>query len=166
MQNIYLIALGGNRPHHRHGTPPNVLKAAIGALEDVGRVRKVARILGSAPMGPSHRRYANGAVMLDSEHAPRALLSRLQDIERDFGIRRGQRWGARTLDLDIIMWSGGAYSDSDLVIPHASFRSREFVLRPLVDVAPDWVDPVTNLTLRQLLARLKKRSAIAAIGRQ
>ncbi len=77
-------------------------------------------------------------------------------MERQFGVRRGGRWQARVLDLDIILWSGGRWHDRTLTIPHAQFRARDFVLRPAMQIAPSWRDPFANLSLRQLNARLTK----------
>ena len=114
-------------------------------------------IIASAPLGPSRRRYANAAVILRSKRDPDALLARLQTIEASFGRRRGgQRWGARVLDLDIILWQGGAWSSPGLTVPHTAFRSRDFVLTPAAAIAPRWRDPLTGLSLRQLRARLTK----------
>ena len=67
--------------------------------------------------------------------------------------RRGQRWGSRTLDLNIVLWGGGSWASKALSIPHPLFRGRHFVLRPAAQVAPTWRDPVTGLTLRQLAGR-------------
>ena len=66
------------------------------------------------------------------------------------------------LDLDIILWSEGAWAGPGLVVPHPAFRSRRFVLEPLAELAADWRDPVTGLTVRQLLAHLR---AATPIGR-
>jgi 2-amino-4-hydroxy-6-hydroxymethyldihydropteridine diphosphokinase len=112
-------------------------------------------ILDSAPLGPSRRRYANAAALVACDLAPEALLGLLQSVERRFGrVRRGQRWSARVLDLDIVLWSGGAWSSPRLAIPHPRFRRRPFVLAPAAAIAPDWRDPATGLTLRQLHSRL------------
>lgn len=152
----YLIALGGNRWHHRHGDPRRTLRAAIAALVARGlAVRAVAPVIASAPVGPSLRTYANGAVVLDSPLEPPALLALLQSVEAEFGRRRrGEAWMARVLDLDIVLWSGGCWAGPDLIIPHPQFRWRGFVLGPARAVAPDWRDPLSGLTLRQLHARL------------
>lgn len=147
----YLIALGSNRPS-RYGGPAATLTAAFTALP--GRVTARSAILTSDPIGPSLRRYANAAALIDSEFAPPAMLDALKAIERDFGRRRGRRWGARTLDLDIVLWSGGRWRARTLTIPHAAFRDRDFVLTPAAAIAPDWRDPLTGLTLRQLRTRL------------
>jgi 2-amino-4-hydroxy-6-hydroxymethyldihydropteridine diphosphokinase len=109
-------------------------------------------------MGPSLRRYANSAAVIESSLAPAQLLTTLKEIERAFGRRPGgQRWSARVLDLDIVLWSGGSFAAAELIIPHRLFRTREFVLRPAAVIAGSWRDPLTGLTLRQLHARLTRR---------
>jgi len=142
----YAIAIGSNR-RGRHGGPRDEVRAAIAAL---GPAAAVSPLIETPPLGPSTRRFANAAVLIDSDEAPPALLARLKRIERDFGRRRGRRWSTRVIDLDIILWSGGCWSSAGLTIPHISFRRRDFVLRPLVAIAPGWRDPVTGRTVRQL----------------
>jgi 2-amino-4-hydroxy-6-hydroxymethyldihydropteridine diphosphokinase len=158
----YLIALGSNQRHHRHGRPEQVLAAAFDALAEAGmQVEAAAPVIRSAPIGPSLRRYANGAALVATELAPVDLLVVLKAIERAFGRRRGgQRWATRVLDLDIVLWSGGPWSSPGLTIPHAAFRSRDFVLGPAAALAPGWRDPLTGLSLRQLKARLTRRARI------
>ncbi len=150
----YLIAVGSNR-RGRHGKPRDEVRAAIAALDGV---RAASRIVVTPPIGPSIRRFANAACVIESAEAPPELLTRLKRVERDFGRRRGQRWGARVVDLDIILWSGGCWASSGLVIPHVAFRQRKFVLGPAAAIAAGWRDPITKLTLRQLLTRLTRRS--------
>lgn len=154
----YLIALGSNMRHHRHGHPRQILRAALVALAEEGlTVGLSAPVLTTAPLGPSRRRYANGAVVVSAALDPEAMLARLQRIERRFGRRNGgQRWTARVLDLDIVLWSGGGWSSPALTIPHPHFRRRDFVLQPACAIAARWRDPVTGLTLRQLRARLTR----------
>ena len=147
----YVIALGSNRPG-RHGTPEGEVAAALALLKPVA----VAPLLPTAPVGPSIRRFANTAALIEAREDPPALLRRLKTIERAFGRRRGRRWGARVIDLDIVLWSGGAWSDATLTIPHPQFRARRFVLDPLEQLVPDWRDPLTGRTVRQLAARLRK----------
>ena len=96
----------------------------------------------------------------ETDLTPPDLLDVLQSVEADFGRRRrGARWRARPLDLDIILWSGGAWASPDLTIPHPLFRERDFVIGPAAQIAPQWRDPVTGLTLRQLAARQRKPGA-------
>ncbi|WP_423605875.1 2-amino-4-hydroxy-6-hydroxymethyldihydropteridine diphosphokinase [Sphingomonas sp. MS122] len=145
---LYVVALGSNR-RGRHGAPEAELRAALAAI---GGVVKVSPIIPTAPLGPSRRRFANAAALIASEEAPPALLARLKQVERSFGRRRGRRWDSRVIDLDIILWSGGAWASPDLVIPHPQFRRRGFVLQPLAAIVPGWRDPLTGRTIRQLAA--------------
>ncbi len=134
------------------------MRAAIAVL---GRkVEAASRIISSAPIGPSRRRYANAVLVLRSKHGPVRLLAKLKKIERSFGRRRGgARWGPRVLDLDIVLWQGGAWSSKGLTVPHIDFRTRPFVLEPAAQIAPLWRDPLTGLTLRQLRGRLQRSTS-------
>lgn len=148
----YAIAIGSNR-RGRHGGPAAAVRAAITTLAGIA----TSPVVTSAPLGPSIRRFANAVVLVESEDAPPAMLARLKAIERAFGRRRGQRWGARVIDLDIVLWSGGRWRSPGLAVPHVAFRQRDFVLAPLLRVAPGWRDPVSGHTIRQLRARLTAR---------
>ena len=146
----YVIALGSNR-RGRHGSPRQQIAAAVAAI---GGVVAQSPVIETAPLGPSRRRFANAAILVESAETPPKLLACLKGIEGDFGRRRGRRWDARVIDLDLILWSGGAWSSPGLTVPHPLFRQRAFVLRPLVTLVPDWRDPLTRRTIRQLAARL------------
>jgi len=148
----YAIAIGSNRPG-RHGAPRREVLTAIAALEGV---TAVSPILHTPPLGPSKRRFANAVALIESDDSPPALLRRLKAIERSFGRRRGQNWAARVIDLDIVLWSGGSWGEPGLTVPHRLFRTRDFVLTPLLRVAPQWRDPLTGLSVRQLHARLTR----------
>lgn len=152
---LYAIGLGSNRRHARFGDPRRILLAALDALEgeEIEPV-DVSPIIESDPVGPSRRRYANAVALVASPLDPPAMLDRLKAIEAEFGRRTGQRWSARTLDLDILLWSGGAWSDPALTIPHPAMAERAFVLGPLRAVAPAWRHPLSARTIRQLAARL------------
>lgn len=158
---LYAIGLGSNRRHPRFGDPRAVLMAALAALEsdDVEAV-DASPIIASAPLGPSRRRYANAVALVASTLTPPEMLACLQAIEAAFGRRTGQRWGARTLDLDILLWSGGVWSDAALNIPHPAMAQRDFVLGPLRAIAPDWRHPLTAHSVRQLAARLVRAKPV------
>jgi 2-amino-4-hydroxy-6-hydroxymethyldihydropteridine diphosphokinase len=151
----YAIALGSNR-RSRHGSPAATLRAAIDALQP-----KAASDIHMTPaLGPAGRSFANAAAILESDQDPPELLTRLKSLEREFGRRAGRRWGPRVLDLDIILWSGGPWGGSGLIVPHPAFRTRRFVLEPLAELAPDWRDPVSGLTIRHLLARARAAAPV------
>jgi 2-amino-4-hydroxy-6-hydroxymethyldihydropteridine diphosphokinase len=111
-------------------------------------------------MGGAGRAFANAAALVDTRIDPGELLARLKEIERAFGRRPGRRWGPRVLDLDILLWSEGPWESGGLVVPHPAYRQRDFVLRPLAEIAPGWRDPLTGATVRQLLHRLHARAPV------
>ncbi len=114
-------------------------------------------IIETPPIGPSLRRYANAAMLVETNaYAPDAMLALLKQMERSAGRRTRQRWGARPLDLDIILWNGGRWRSRALLIPHGAFRARDFVLTPLHAITPCWRDPISGYSIAQLQARLKK----------
>jgi len=154
----YAIGLGSNR-RGRHGAPAAEIAAALTAIAAGGdTVVAVSPTIATAAIGPSIRRFANAAALIDSDEPPPMLLARLKAIETAFGRRRGRRWGARVIDLDILLWSGGRWRSPGLAIPHAGLRERDFVLRPLATIAADWRDPVTGRSIRQLAHAVDRRA--------
>ncbi len=147
----YAIALGSNRRHGRYGSPQCVVQAAVEELRRLGEIERLSPIVATAALGPAGRAFANAALILACDLPPDTLLDELKALERAFGRRGGRKWGPRVLDLDIILWSGGSWSGPGPTIPHPQFRSRAFVLEPLARIAPGWRDPVSGLTIRQLL---------------
>jgi 2-amino-4-hydroxy-6-hydroxymethyldihydropteridine diphosphokinase len=171
---FYLIALGSNQRHIRYGWPKAILAEAMFALENNSlendgldnkslenngmTVLAQSSVISSAPLGASQRLYANSAVLIETRLSPLDVLLKLQAIEKCFGRKRqGQRWRARTLDLDIILWSGGIFAHPSLRIPHQEFRKRRFVVQPAAQIAPHWRDPLTRLSLRQLQSHLDRK---------
>ena len=150
---LYAIAIGSNRPHGRFGSPRRVVEAAVAGLDEQFGLFDASPILINRAHGGAGRDFANAVALVESELAPPAMLERLKQTERDFGRRRGRRWGPRVLDLDIIAWSGGAWRSRGLTVPHRELRSRAFVLRPLAAIAPLWRIE-GSLTARHLAARL------------
>jgi 2-amino-4-hydroxy-6-hydroxymethyldihydropteridine diphosphokinase len=146
------------------------VEQAIAALEtgeiDVFAVSQTIR---SVAMGPSRRCFANAAAIISTRLSPPNLLEQLQAIEAHFGrSQRGQRWQARSLDLDIILWSGGIWTSDHpaLAIPHLEMRKRHFVLAPASQIAADWCDPLTGLTIRQLFHRLNRPKPLDRLAKR
>ncbi len=153
-----VIALGSNRPHRRYGAPAAVIVAAMSAMEASGiAIIRRSRIYRTRPIGPSSREYANAAVAVATQLNPERLLETLHHIESDFGRRRQRRWGARVLDLDLVAYDQEVRGAGKLKLPHPELAVRDFVLSPMLEVAPDWRHPVLNLTVRQMYARLTAR---------
>lgn len=141
------------------GSPREVVQACAELIhETLGKVQALSPVIETAPVGPSQRRYANAALVLKTKLEPLELLASLQWLEAQLGrVRRGQRWRARVIDLDVVLWSGGVVAEPGLAVPHPLFRGRDFVLAPAAAIAPAWRDPLTGLTLAQLHARLTRR---------
>lgn len=152
---LYLIALGSNQPHHVIGRPAEILRQATAALESPEiDIFSVSKIMRCRPIGPSQREFANCAALLLSPLNPTELLDRLKAIEAHFGRRdMGQNWRARILDIDIILWEGGFWSDNRVTLPHPEFHKRNFVLTPSAEIAPKMRDSATGLTIKQLQYR-------------
>ena len=153
---LYAIALGSNRRHVRHGRPPGVVEAAIARLDAEFELFDASPILLSKAVGGAGRDFANAVALVESGLPPAAMLSALKSIERDFGRRRGRRWGPRVLDLDLVAWDGPRIAKRDLTIPHPRLADRNFVLGPLAAIAPGW-RVMRGLTPRHLASRLGKR---------
>jgi 2-amino-4-hydroxy-6-hydroxymethyldihydropteridine diphosphokinase len=156
LSSTYLVALGSNRRHNLYGPPTGVVRAAMAALRAFGTVTARSPVIVSPAMGAAQRRFANAALVLESALDPPALLAALKHAEHAFGRRSGQRWGDRVLDCDIVLWSGGAWADSALTIPHPGFAQRRFVLAPACAIARDWRTPPHGLTLAHHHARLTR----------
>jgi 2-amino-4-hydroxy-6-hydroxymethyldihydropteridine diphosphokinase len=116
-------------------------------------VLRASRVWDTAPMGPPQPRYLNAVLEVETVLPPRALLEVLQRVEAAAHRRRGgARWGARTLDLDLLLYGDRAISEPGLTVPHPGVASRPFVLAPLAELAPALVVPGTGRTVAELLA--------------
>lgn len=153
---VYALALGSNKARSAILSPRRLIDATAIAIAGLGRIVARSPTISTPPLGPSARRFSNAALLLETALAPDMLLARLQRLERDLGRRRHRRWGARSVDIDIILWSRGLWRTRGLTIPHPAFRRRDFVLRPLVSIAPRWRDPMSGCSVRHLAARLQK----------
>ena len=157
MPHLYAIAIGSNRPHGRHGRPPQVVEAAIARLDEEFGLFDASPIILNAAHGRAGRDFANAVALVESRLDPPELLRRLKAIERAFGRRRSRRWGPRVLDLDIALWSGGEWRSRLLTVPHRQLERRGFVLHPLAVIAPGWRIR-GPLTVRHLAHRLARRA--------
>jgi len=157
---LYAVAIGSNRPHGRFGGPRKVIQAAVARLECEFGLFDASPITLNPAHGGAGRDFANAVALVESDLEPPEMLRRLKVIERDFGRRRGKRWAPRVLDLDLVLWSGGSFRSRRLNIPHTEIARRNFVLQPLVAIAPDWrVRGALNARhLSRRLARRRPRS--------
>ena len=156
MSYLYAIALGSNRPHGRHGRPAGVVEAAIARLDEDFGLFDASPIVLNPAHGGAGRDFANAVALIESDAEPPEMLTHLKAIEREFGRRRGRRWGPRVLDLDLVLWSGGTFHSQRLTVPHPQLARRAFVLQPLAAIAPNW-PVVGSLSVRHLAHRLARR---------
>jgi 2-amino-4-hydroxy-6-hydroxymethyldihydropteridine diphosphokinase len=152
---LYAIAIGSNRQHGRYGRPAGVVEGAIARLDEEFGLFDASPIILNSAHGGAGRDFANAVTLVESSLDPPQMLSRLKSLEREFGRRRGKRWGPRVLDLDIVLWSGGKFRSRALTVPHPQLERREFVLRPLAAIAPGW--RIGPLAVRHLEHRLASR---------
>lgn len=164
-----LVGIGANYPGP-WGSPANTVARAIAQLDDgCVRVKAVSRFYETAAVGRAGQPpYVNAVVALETSLSAEALLRKLKQLERAAGRRGGSPWGPRTLDMDILdhkgrieNWRGrtpgfARAGRRPLVLPHPWVEKRPFVLRPLLDVAPDWRHPVTKESARSLWRRMAK----------
>ncbi len=145
------IALGSNI-----GDSRAILDNAMGILAETSGISLKAQSswYKTAPVGPPQPDYINGCAWLDVALTPQELLAVILDIEKKFGRVRQERWGPRTLDIDIILFDDIILETPNLEIPHPRMRERAFVLLPLAEIAPDWIEPVSGFAIAQLLLRL------------
>ncbi|WP_338057553.1 2-amino-4-hydroxy-6-hydroxymethyldihydropteridine diphosphokinase [Sulfuriflexus mobilis] len=143
------IGLGSNL-----GEPLKQLQTAFAALDKLTntRVSKRSSFYASKPMGPADQPdYINAVAEIETALAPQDLLLAMQAIEQLQGRdRSGERWGPRTLDLDILLYAEEVIATDSLQVPHPGLAGRDFVLIPLAEIAPDVVIPGQS-ALRQLL---------------
>ena len=138
MNKVY-IALGSNLAN-----PQAQLTAALQALNALSdsRLTAVSSFYQSKPLGPQDQPdYVNAVACLETSLAPLALLDELQRIEHEQGRVRLRRWGERTLDLDILLYADHIIQSERLTVPHYDMHQREFVIIPLVEIAPYLVLP-------------------------
>lgn len=151
---VYL-AVGSNM-----GDKNAYIKNGIAELKEITDVRdvRVSDLLVTKPYGGVEQDdFVNGAIALQTLLPPQELLEKLHEIEQHANRERIIHWGPRTLDLDIIFYDKLVYEDENLIIPHVDMENRDFVLKPLMELCPNYRHPVTGQTVSQMLAALSER---------
>ena len=147
----YYIALGTNV-----GNYINNFSHAIVELKKIGQVIKMANIYKSKPYGYLKQNFFyNSMVHLKSELLPTELMNKIQLIEKKLKKNKRIINGPRKIDLDIIFWGYKMFNNRELSIPHPRVSERDFVLLPLQDIAPNFRDPISKITVKELIKELK-----------
>jgi 2-amino-4-hydroxy-6-hydroxymethyldihydropteridine diphosphokinase len=156
---IAYIGLGSNL-----AKPVAQITSARTAIASIAGVQELAfsSLYHSLPMGPQDQPdYVNAVMCVATDLLPMDLLHCLQNIENDHGrVRKGERWGARTLDLDVLIYGDQEIDLPDLTVPHIGLAERSFVLYPLFEIAPQLVvpgkGPIADLVAKCPLSGLRR----------
>lgn len=134
-----VVGLGSNL-----GDRLATMRAALRELAAVARIEATSRVYATAPVGPPQPDYLNAAVRVAWDGQAGELLQALLAIEKKLGRVRGEKWGPRTIDLDVLWIEGLAVQEPGLTVPHPCLKDRAFALAPMLDVAPGARDPATG----------------------
>ena len=146
------IALGSNL-----GDKENNMKEALQRLTQKGvTVCKVSDFMATRPYGVTDQPdFLHAVAEIKTDYSPTELLRILLQVEQEMGRKRIRHWGERNIDLDLLLYDDRIIDLPELQVPHPDMQNRDFVLRPLVQIAPDTVHPVLGKTIRQLWEELK-----------
>ncbi|MGF1676291.1 MAG: 2-amino-4-hydroxy-6-hydroxymethyldihydropteridine diphosphokinase [Rivularia sp. (in: cyanobacteria)] len=145
---ISAIAFGSNI-----GDSRAILSASIKTLCQIPgiKLKTKSNLYKTKAVGPPQPDYLNGCISVYVDIEPFQLLQILLEIENQFGRERKEHWGARTLDLDLLLYDDLILNTPTLQIPHPRMIQRAFVLVPLAEIAPDWVEPVSKRVIKDLV---------------
>jgi len=151
MIDVFLL-LGSNL-----GNRQGFLQMAIRHIEtDIAPVMKKSSVYETQSWGKTDAPdYLNQVIQLKTELSPQIILQKILNIEIDLGRKREEKWGSRTIDIDILFYGNDIIAESSLNIPHPELHKRRFTLAPLDEIAPDFIHPVFNKSIFQLKSELK-----------
>ncbi len=159
---MILIGLGANKSHPEYGPPLETLTVAIREIGKRFLIRRQSSWYRSAPVPMSDQPwFVNGVIAIETELALGNLLGELHEIEGKFGRERKEKWGARVLDLDILVYHDLVTDNQDQtagpVAPHPRVQERAFVLAPLAEIASEWRHPLNGLGAAESLQSLPEQ---------
>jgi 2-amino-4-hydroxy-6-hydroxymethyldihydropteridine diphosphokinase len=150
MFDVYLL-LGSNL-----GDRELFLRMALRLIEnDIAPVAKASAVYETQSWGKTDRPdYLNQVLMIKTELSAQEVLNKILAIELEMGRRREEKWGSRTIDIDILLYGDAVINEADLVVPHPEMHNRRFTLEPLSEIAPQLVHPVLHETIKALKNKL------------
>ena len=121
----------------------------------------VSSVYETDPVGKTDQaKFLNAALEVETALPPKELHSELKSIEQRMGRTKGERWGPREIDLDILLYDGLVFSDNELRVPHPEMEGRKFVLVPLNEIAPDVVHPINGMTVEEMAKACRDRGRV------
>lgn len=144
---LYYLSIGSNL-----GNKIKYLEIAIEQITKlIGPIKRSSSYYATAPWGRGDiHPFINACLIVETKSIPHDVLERIQIIEMNLGRERNEKWGNRTIDIDILFCDDNIYNTSNLVIPHPLIQERKFVLSPLLEIAPTFVHPVLHKTIEEL----------------
>ncbi len=161
---VSFVGVGSNL-----GNPIGNCLRVVELISSLGEVKVLRRssLYRTEPVGFSEQDpFVNCVIEARTTFSAHFLLKSLRQIENDMGRIRAEKWGPRTIDLDILFYGQNIISDETLLIPHPELHKRRFVLVPLCEIAPDFIHPAFGVSVKELLDGLEDRSGVKIINMQ
>lgn len=157
--NIYL-SLGSNMGKRREN-----LRVALALIEkNIGKAARKSHLYETQPWGKTDQNsFLNQVVMINSSLEPRRLLEKISDIEHELGRDRRDKWGPRTIDIDVLFYGKRIVRDAGLEIPHPELHKRAFVLVPLLEIAPELEHPLLKQQIDELYMNCEDQSDVVML---
>jgi len=157
-QNKVYLSLGSNiEPRSQY------LNKALELIEqEIGVVKKLSQIYETEPLGfTANQSFLNCVILVDTEYSANTVLNKIFDIEKTLGRKRQSHgYSSRTIDIDILYFNNEIINLTEIIIPHPRLHLRKFVLQPLVDIAPEYVNPARRVDNQTLLNNCNDKSEI------
>ena len=145
-----VISLGSNM-----GDRQSNLKSAVRKISEIANIITEGKVIETLPWGETEQEnFLNQIIIIETRFKPKELLGNLLKIEQTLGRVRLKKWGPRIIDLDILFLEERVIKNHELIVPHPYLHEREFILKPLMELIPDFIHPLENKTIKELYHRL------------
>ena len=160
LKNNVFLSTGSNQ-----GESIQILESANSLIEkQIGLIRRASPMYKTAAWGKTNQPdFVNQALWVQTIFSPLLVLKKLNDIEKNLGRVRFERWGPRRIDIDILYFNNQQINHEKLQVPHPEIAQRNFVLAPMMDIAPQFKDPLVKLSIEELWNQRKDKSSIQRI---
>jgi len=160
---ISFLGIGSNV-----GNPASNCDAAVKRISDIDGIRalRCSSLYKTQPVGFEEQDwFVNGVIEIRTRLRPRALMKAVHRVEDEMGRLRGEKWGPRIIDIDILLYGQVVMEEKGLVVPHSELHKRRFVLVPLNEIAPCAIHPAFGISVKGLLDRLQDENKVDVLVR-